>query len=160
MVRVRTDIIDAYIFRRSARRVEMLQLRRTTSPLQGTWQPVMGHARRGESAVKCLWRELREETGLTRRSAGFVRAWALSQVHPYYLADLDAIVISPCFAVEVSRGWAPRLNAEHDDARWVEARRPERSFMWPGQILAVRELVGSLGRGLLNTQAIAIRTIG
>ena len=73
-----------------------------------------------------------------------VRAWALEGVHPYFLASLDAIVLSPRFAVEVSEGWSPRLNGEHDGFRWVNARRAERHFMWPGQIAAVRELVGSL----------------
>lgn len=138
--RVRTDIVDAYLFRRRARRVEVLQLRRAAEPLKGTWQPVMGHARPGETAIACLWREVREETGLRRGGDDLLGAWALQQVHPYFVAALDALVMSPRFAIEVSPTWQPRLNREHDAARWVDARRPGASFMWPGQALAVRDI--------------------
>jgi len=151
MVRVRADIIDAYLFRRVARRIEVLQLRRATEPLKKTWQPVMGHVRTSETAVACLWRELREETGLTRRSDGFIGAWAMEHVYPYFMTELNAIVLSPRFAVEVSHGWIPRLNHEHDASRWVDARRPELTFMWPGQVHTVADIPRLLKpRGVLR----------
>jgi len=70
--------------------------------------------------------------------------WAMEQVHPFFIAELDAIVMSPRFAVEVSGDWSPRLNDEHKAHRWVSAREIESAFMWPGQIAACREIIDRL----------------
>ncbi len=178
--RVRTDVIDVYIFQRAAtpprpvvgasavssswggvtpdtgadgaHGVYFLQLRRARDPLGGTWQPIMGHVEKGETAVRCALRELEEEVGLRRGDAALRGVWALEQVHPFYIAELDAIVMSPRFAAEVSPGWAPRLNDEHTAHRWVHSRDAMRAsggggegaFMWPGQRAAAREIVESL----------------
>ena len=42
--------------------------------------------------------------------------------------------------------WEPTLNDEHTESRWVVAGEAERSFMWPGQVAAVREILMSLMR--------------
>jgi ADP-ribose pyrophosphatase YjhB (NUDIX family) len=137
MPRIRTDVVDAYVFRRAGA-IELLQLRRVEAPLDGTWHPVMGHLETGEPATACMWRELHEETGLT--PSGALGAWALEQVHPFFLADRDEIVMSPRFAVEVGAGWAPTLNGEHDAHRWVPIDEAPDRFLWPGQHAAIAEL--------------------
>ena len=158
--RIVSDLIDVYIFRRRASRarldpsgesmggedvVELLQLRRASDPdlggsLAGTWQPVMGHIEPGETAIDCAWRELAEEVGLTRDSEELLGVWALEQVHPYFLASKNAIMLSPRFAAEVTGDWHATLDAEHDAVRWVRASDAEKSFMWPGQRGAIREI--------------------
>lgn len=142
---VRTDIVDAYVFRRDAQGlVEFLQLRRVGPSLAGTWQPVMGHVEAGETAVECVWREVQEELGLVRTGGAVLGAWALEQVHPFYLASKDCVVMSPRFAVEVGQGFEPVLNEEHDAHRWVPAANADSAFMWPGQRAAIAELLGLL----------------
>ncbi len=144
MPTIRTNLVDAYLFRRVEGNAhpELLLLRRAGEPLAGTWQPVMGHIERGETAVDCMWRELAEETDLARADA--VGAWALEQVHPFFLAERDEIVMSPRFAVEVPPGWEPILNNEHDAALWVSARDTRQRFLWPGQHAAIAELLDML----------------
>lgn len=175
--RIRSDVIDVYIFQRAtkpprpvvgasaastswggvtpdtgadpAHGVYFLQLQRTRDPLGGTWHPVMGHAEKGETAVHCAWRELAEEVGLVRGDRSIRGVWALEQVHPFFIAELDAIVMSPRFAAEVEPGWSPRFNDEHAGHRWVHFRDAVRAsgdgaFMWPGQRAAAREIVESL----------------
>ena len=104
----------------------------------GTWQPVMGHLEPGETAADGMWREVHEETGLGRADA--VNAWALEQVHPYFIAETDEIVLSPRFAVETAPAWEPTLNHEHDDARWIPIEEAADRFLWPGQHAAIAEL--------------------
>ncbi len=150
--RVRTDIIDAYVFRRKpggagegrGTRVEVLQLFRARGPVPSTWQPVMGHIEAGERATDTLWRELSEELGLDPRGPQMVDAWALEQVHPFFVAELDAIVLSPRFAVEVVPGFEPSINDEHDDFRWLTLETAVREALWPGQRAALKELSGML----------------
>lgn len=170
---LRTDVIDVYIFRRSASdagsrtaprdaagssanthengplAVDLLQLLRAGAPLDATWQPVMGHIEAGERAWQTARRELVEEVALHVEAPDCLGFWALEQVYPYYLADLDMIVASPRFACEVGPDWSPTLNHEHTDHRWVHAEPADAhaiasSFMWPGQQAAVREIMTAI----------------
>ena len=141
---IRTDVLDVYIFRRvgAHAEVELLQLLRASEPLAGTWQPVMGHIESGETATASMWRELGEETGLGAADARLLGAWGLEGVHPFLVARLDTIFMSPRFGLEVDPEWTPRLCAEHSDWRWVPLAEIEEHFMWPGQLASIRELVG------------------
>ncbi len=145
--RVRADVVDLYVFRRSSEGVvELLQLLRTRSPLKSTWQPVMGHVEVGERCVETAVREADEELGLDVRGEACLGLWALEQVYPYFLPDLDCIVMSPRFVAEVRAEWSPTLNDEHEDCRWIaaplhEGRSAASYFMWPGQKRAIEELL-------------------
>jgi 8-oxo-dGTP pyrophosphatase MutT (NUDIX family) len=158
--KVRTDVVDVYVFRRATAREEraagtragedgaernptimLLQLLRAGEPMKDTWQPVMGHLNKGETAWQGALRELREETGLREGAPEFLGFWALEQVYPFYIAAIDTIVMSPRFVVEVSDKWSPVLNGEHSELRWVHQDHIESRFLWPGQRLACRELV-------------------
>lgn len=152
--RVRSDVIDAYVFRRAARSrgarsIELLQLLRSKPPLDDTWHPIMGHIEPGETAVDAALREVQEEAGLSRTDPSFVRAWALEQVHPFFIARLNCIVLSARFAIEAARGWTPTLNHEHSRFRWIPYAKVRQSFMWPGQLAAIEELVEMLRPGSL-----------
>jgi dATP pyrophosphohydrolase len=141
---VRTDVVDVYVFRAGEEGVEFLQLLRASDPLGQTWQPIMGHIEPGETAVQTVLRELREEVGLDAAASDCVGLWALEQVHPFYIAAIDSIVMSPRFACEVGAGWSPRLNEEHSAWRWVGDAR---AFMWPGQKRCVEEILEEIVRG-------------
>lgn len=152
--RVRTDIVDVFVFRRSAGGfVEFLLLERAGEPMKGTWQPVMGHVECGERAEETAKREMREEVGLARGDAPVMGFWALEQTYPYFVPQIDCIVLSPRFAVEVSPGWEPTLNSEHSGAKWarVSAGATLESaemgqFHWPGQKAAVGEILREIVR--------------
>lgn len=152
---LRTDVIDAYVLRRQpAGIVELLQLRRSRPPMAGAWHPVMGHIEPGERAVDTCWRELREELRLDRGQA--INAWALEQVHPFFLAERNEIYLSPRFAVEVRPAWEPMLNHEHDAARWIRLADAPQHFLWPGQHASIAELATLLAEGSPLREALRI----
>lgn len=147
--RVRADIVDVYVIRLAPGGLELLLLERASDPLGGSWQPVMGHVETGETAVQTAVRELREEIGLDVRGGDVVGFWALEQVHPYYVAAIDAVVLSPRLVVQVDSSWSPSLNREHRDHRWVaiDPAHPAeglRALMWPGQKRAVEEIIAEI----------------
>lgn len=140
MPALRADLIDCYVFRRSTSGVEFLMLqRRPDDELGGTWQAVHGKVEPGESAVQAAIRELREEAGLT--PVGF---WQIDHVNTFYVARVDAIFLCTCFAAEVPPDAVVRLNEEHVDSRWVSAADAPRTFMWPGQRQAIREVLDDI----------------
>src|SRR5262245_56503785 len=145
--KIRTDIVEVYVFRRprggspehAARGVEFLQLHRSSGKISHTWQPVMGHVEEGETATQAALRALKEETGYAPGN-GLMAAWQIEAVNTYFLASIDAVMMSPGFAVEVSPGVEPRLDESHDGARWVLRDACDRLFFWPGQRRAVTEI--------------------
>lgn len=145
MTAVSASIVTVIVFRRGDA-VEFLQLLREREPMRGTWQPVAGGIEMSERAPYAALRELREETGLTDARPEFQGFWKLDQVHPFYLPTMDAVIMSPTFAVEAAQGWEPSLNAEHSAVRWVRAEDVEARFTWPGQIASCREVLERLLR--------------
>ncbi len=138
-VTVRTDLVDVYIFRIvPTGELQFLQLLRATEPMNATWQPVMGHIEEGETAIETALRELQEEVALI---AAAEQLHALEQVHPYFLPRLNAVFLSPRFALRVDADWAPVLNEEHTDWRWTASADVESRFMWPGQWASIREIM-------------------
>lgn len=140
---IRADIIDVYILRRERGAISFLQLLRSAAAeaLAATWQPVMGHIESDETAAACAVREVGEEVGLYPHDSAWRGLWALQGVHPFFVARIDAIVLSPRFALEVAPEWRPVLNAEHTAWRWVGEAEIDDTFMWPGQRAACREAV-------------------
>ncbi|MCC7390500.1 MAG: NUDIX domain-containing protein [Phycisphaerales bacterium] len=139
---IRTDIVDVYVFRRPGKGqdVEFLQLHRASGAMTGTWQPVMGHVEAGETAMRAAVRELREETGwqIGTDTLGF---WQLESLNSFFLAEQDAVMLCPGFAVEIPPTAEPTLDAAHDDHRWVRRDSTDRLFLWPGQRQAIVQIV-------------------
>ncbi|MEX0744634.1 MAG: NUDIX domain-containing protein [Phycisphaeraceae bacterium] len=141
---IRTDIVDVYVFRRPATGrtagMQLLQLHRTAKvALPNTWQPIMGHMHDGETAARTALRELHEETGYSP-ATGLLGFWQLERVNTYFLHSHESIIMSPCFAAEVGDR-EPALNVEHDAFRWVRHDHVDRHFLWPGQRLAIGDVL-------------------
>ena len=150
---VRTDIVDVYVFRligSGCAGVEFLQARRAKGKMTGTWQPVMGHVEANETAVDTALRELAQETRY-RPNAGLIGMWQLESVNTYFLVSEDCVVMAPGFGVQVDAEVQPQLNDEHDAFRWVRRDHVDRVFVWPGQRVAieqiVRDILPSVGGG-------------
>ena len=150
---IRTDIVELYIFRRPAGGgatlgLEVLQLQRAAdAALPGTWQPMMGHIDEGESASRAALREAGEELGLSRTAIqGF---WQLEEPSCFYLHAAEAIMLSPCLALQVAADWQPTLNHEHSAHRWVPRGRVDRAFLWPGQ----RRAIAAIQRDILEADS-------
>lgn len=139
--RLHSDIVEIFVVRPG----ELLQLRRAKEPMRATWQPVLGHIEEGETALEAALRELREETALAD-GAGLEDFTPLERVCPYYLPENNAIVLSPRFIARAAALWEPKLNDEHDQARWTPVSALPATLHWPSQREAWREAVE---RGLI-----------
>ena len=121
--------VEVYVFRRRARRVEFLCLRRAAGrSLAGVWQPITGKRRGREGAAAAALREFREETGLTAR-----RMWALETVTAYFDPGSNRLSVLPLFAVEVGARERVELSSEHDASRFATARAAGTLYLWESQ---------------------------
>ncbi len=144
---LRTDLVFVLIARRRGADAapEFLQLRRVDGRMQGTFQPVMGGVHRGERAEDAAWRELGEETGLSRAAA--LAAWHLDRPCVFFWPDADAVWICPGFLVEAPPDWEPTLNEEHDTHRWCPAAEVNTLFFWQGHKDAAHEALRVMSPG-------------
>lgn len=134
MIPLRCRQIEVHLFRRRARRVEFLLLRRSPDrTLPGVWQPVTGGVERGETAWQAAAREVLEETGLTP-----VRWWALEHLTIFYSPAKDAVLAVPVFAAEVAWTDPVHLSAEHDRYAFVSPALAARRVLWGTQRAALR----------------------
>lgn len=137
MVRAAYDLTSAYLFRRLPSGPQFLLLRRTAGDyMGGTWQPVFGGIRPGETAWQAALREIEEETGL--RPVNF---WQIDGIVVFYIAKKDTVYHSPVFAAEIGTDAEVRLNHEHDACEWLDCEAAIGRFIWPGQRRAAREVL-------------------
>lgn len=129
MIPISCRQIEVFLFRRRARRVEFLLLRRAPSrTLPGIWQPVTGGIEKGEAAYRAAAREVFEETGLRP-----IRWWALSRLTAFYEPSRDVIAVVPVFAAEVAWTDAVQLSHEHDRYAFLNALTTARRMLWVTQ---------------------------
>ncbi len=152
MPRLDASVVEVYVFRRRARRVEFLALRRRPDDtLAGVWQPVTGTLRRGEGTVRGALREVREETG-----ARVFRLWRLETVSAYFDPPRDAIRFITRFAAEIPAGDIVRLSREHTAHRFLGAREAAARFLWASQREGLAAVRGQILRGGARARALEI----
>ena len=86
-------------------RVLLLKRAASAKDHPGTWGLPGGHVEAGETSEQAARRETREEVGHDHTGP----------LHPLYSSD-DGFV---CYGAACEKRFAPRLNHEHDAARWA-----------------------------------------
>ena len=143
MTSVRVSLIDVYVLRRAAGRLECLALRRAAGGrCPGSWETVHGRIEDGERPWQAAKRELEEETGLAPE-----RLYNLSRVETFYQHRLDEVALVPVFVAFVAADAVVRIGPEHDRSEWLAADQAGARFAWPRERRALEDAVALLGGG-------------
>jgi 8-oxo-dGTP pyrophosphatase MutT (NUDIX family) len=128
---VRPDLVECWVFRVSrGGNLELLLIQRAADRIfSGLWQPVTGGILPDERVPAAALREVAEETGLG--PADLVGFYDLDQVGSFLAEDLDQIVNSVIFAVQVAATAVPKVSAEHVGLQWVGPEEAVRRSVWP-----------------------------
>ncbi len=135
MTTIRVGLVDVYVFRGVAERLQLLLLRRAHGPRAGSWEAVHGHIEPDEHPVDTAHRELVEETGC-RAEALF----NLSAVEQFYLHEEDTVMLIPVFAARVGAEAVVTVGREHDECRWLSPAEARRLYTWPRAVRAVEAI--------------------
>jgi dihydroneopterin triphosphate diphosphatase len=140
---IASDIVDAYIFRRSNGRVQFLLLQRNHElPLGGTWQSIHAKIESNESALEAAERAVRGSTGLE-----IVGAFSADYINQFYDHETDTIILAPVFAFTVASPARPTLSSDYVDSIWCGREEATARLLWTGQRWAVRHIDEVIGMG-------------
>ncbi len=117
-------VVTCFLLRTGPQRQdEVLILRRSQAvgTYRGRWAAVSGSV--DDGPLEQAYREIREETALTRRH---VRLAAEGQPLQVPAPDLDTLWIVHPFLFRLAGKAEPTLDWEHTEARWVSPRRLRR----------------------------------
>jgi dATP pyrophosphohydrolase len=127
------------------RGAEFLVLHRAPE-LDAYWHVVAGALEGEETPREAALRELREELALDAEAIVDLDhrfTYPLAEQTEAVRARFDASVSDirvDCFVVEVTPGWEPTLNEEHDGYRWLTAGAAAELLFWPEPRALVLEL--------------------
>ena len=126
---VKSTIIEAHIFRETAKGIEFLLLKRGENEIYpGLWQMVSGKFDKDEKAFETALREIREETGLVPE-----KFWVAPNVNSFYSPEGNYTSMVPVFAAKVTDNPDVKISDEHSDYRWVSPVEAKKMLAWEGQ---------------------------
>jgi dihydroneopterin triphosphate diphosphatase len=136
-VKIKSNLIEAHIFRELNGRLEFLLLKR--SPFQyypNIWQMVSGKVKPEEKAFETSLREIKEETGLTP-----LNQWVAPHINSFYTAENDSITLVPVFAAKVKNDDKVLISNEHSEFGWFTPEEAKNKLAWAGQHRSVDIIV-------------------
>lgn len=132
-MKVKSNLVEAHIFRKKNNKIEFLVMKRAENELYANiWQMVTGSTEKGEKAFETAIREITEETSLTP-----ISIWIVPKVNSFYLSSDDSINMVPVFVAEVEAKSKVILSKEHSEFKWCNGKKAKKLFAWAGQREAV-----------------------
>jgi len=134
--------VDIALFHRSAKRVEVLLIKRAREPFKGLWAFPGGFVDKDESLEEAAARELLEETGLSGIHLEQIGAFGDPRRDP------RGHTVSVVFAAVLDQRIRARAADDASDAAWHSARRPPELAFDHKKILsfALKRMAGLLSR--------------
>lgn len=105
----------------------VLLLKRNSQHLNNTWCYLGGGIEGGETAIDTVYREIREETGITE-----FELYSANQFDQIFSPKENYIYIAPVFVGFVQEKQAVILNDEHSEYQWFPFEKAKKVVSLPG----------------------------
>ena len=143
MVRIVSDMVDAYVFRRVNALPQFLLFRRRADIQFGnTWHSVHSKILGSETALQTAERAVRERTGLVP-----VESYSADYVNTFYDHTTDNLVFAPVFAFAVEPRSRIHLSDDYVDFAWCDREEATARLLWGGQREAIRHIDEIIAQG-------------
>jgi dihydroneopterin triphosphate diphosphatase len=126
---IKSNLIEAHIFRHTNESLEFLLLKRAPDQYYpDIWQMVSGKIKPEEKAYETALREIKEETGSTP-----LNLWVVPNVNSFYTAENDSITLVPVFTAKVKNDDKVLISNEHSEFGWFTSEEAKKKLAWAGQ---------------------------
>ncbi|MEX0994974.1 MAG: NUDIX pyrophosphatase [Balneolaceae bacterium] len=138
------QLIDLYPYVFKQGELHFLILKRAKNKIYaGQWRMIGGKVKKDEKRWQAAIRELNEETGLRPN-----KFWCVPTLNHFYEPSGDDIHLIPAFAAEIEPDSTIRLDAEHQEYKWVPSDKIEQYIYWPEQ----KRIITLMDRLILRDQ--------
>jgi len=136
MPKIVSNMVDAYLFRRTRGRTHYLLLcRHSDSELGANWQSIHARVESSETAVLASLRAIRTILGV-KPIAGYTADY----INQFYDPATDSIVMAPVLAFELSPTAELVLDPEFADVAWCDREEATGRLLFSGQRWAIRHI--------------------
>ena len=134
MPQIVTNYIELHICRKTRDGYRFLLLKRSDSAkiYPGIWQTITGTIETHEHTKETVFREMKEETGLTP-----VKIYSIPRINTFYFAPSDKICMSPVFLSFVDKEEI-KISGEHSDFKWSSYEEAVKLVHWPDQVESLK----------------------
>lgn len=119
--------IAAVILKKINKIYHVLLLKRNSQHLNNTWCYLGGRIEAGETAIDAVFREIREETGITE-----LQLYSANQFDKIFSPKENYIYIAPVFVGFVQEEQPVILNDEHSEYQWFPFEEAKGVISLPG----------------------------
>ena len=135
-VPIRCTGIAVVLLKKVENQYSVLLMKRAESVLKDAWFYIGGGIEEGEKAWEAAYREVREETGISK-----VSLYSANTFDRIYSVEGNDIYIAPVFVGFVAENQEVNLNEEHSDYQWLSFQEAMDTVSLPGneEVLAFIE---------------------
>ena len=119
--------IAAVLLKKINNTYHVLLLKRNSQHLNNTWCYIGGGIEAGETAIDAVYREIREETGITE-----LELYSANQFDQIFSPKENYIYIAPVFVGFVQQEQSVFLNDEHSEYQWFPFKEAKEVVSLPG----------------------------
>ena len=126
-VPIRCTGIATVLLKKIEDEYKVLLLERNTSVLRNVWCYIGGSIEEGEKAWEAAFREIKEETGITK-----LLLYTSNKFDQIYSPQENYIYVAPVFVGFVEDHQDVKLNVEHSDYQWLSFEEAIETVSLPG----------------------------
>ena len=153
MPQIVTNYIELHICRKSSDGYKFLLLKRAESAkiYPGIWQMITGTIETHEHTNDAVFREMKEETGLSP-----VSIYSIPRINTFYFAPSDKICMSPVFLSFVNDEKI-MISSEHSDYKWASYEEAVKLVHWPDQVESLRIIKNYLDNDEMFSKLVEVK---
>ena len=135
MIPIKSNGIAAVLVKEINDTYHVLLLKRTSPILNDLWCYIGGGNGDGETAIEAVYREIREETGITE-----LDLYSSNQFNQIFSPQENYIYIAPVFVGFVKENQPFILNDEHSAYQWFPFEKAKEVVSLPGNEVVLQSI--------------------
>ena len=132
---IKSNGIAAILLKEINHTYHVLLLKRTSNTLNNIWCYIGGGIEDGETAIEAVYREIREETGITE-----LELYSSNQFDQIFSPQENYIYIAPVFVGFVKGEHPVILNDEHSEYQWFPFEKAKEVVSLPGNEVVLQSI--------------------
>lgn len=135
MIPIKSNGVAVVLLKKINDTYHVLLLKRASPILNNIWCYIGGAIENGETAIEAVYREIREETGITE-----LALYSSNQFDQIFSPQDNFIYMAPVFVGFVHKEQSVILNSEHSEYQWLPFAKAKEMVSLPGNEVVLQSI--------------------